>query len=78
MKYANDLVLLAKEEMVLQGISDKTTEVGRCYGMEVNVEKTNIMIISRQSSPVQIMTGQKQMENVVHFNYLGSFITSYA
>lgn len=39
MKYANDLVLLAKEEMVLQGINDKTTEVGRCYGMEVNVEK---------------------------------------
>jgi len=31
-KYADDLVLLAKEEKVLQGMIDKLTEIGRCYG----------------------------------------------
>jgi hypothetical protein len=47
--------------------------------MRMNVEKkTNTMRISQQSSPVQITTGQKKMENVEYFNYLGSFITSYA
>jgi hypothetical protein len=38
-KYADDFVLLAKEENVLQDIIDKLIEIGRCYGMEMNVEK---------------------------------------
>jgi len=33
-KYADDLVLLAKEEKVLQDMIDKLIEIGRCYGME--------------------------------------------
>jgi len=40
-KYADDLVLLAKEEKVLQDTIDKLTEIGGCYGMEMNVEKNN-------------------------------------
>ena len=39
-KYADDLVLLAKEETVLRGMIDKLIEIGRSYGMEMNVEKT--------------------------------------
>jgi hypothetical protein len=38
-KYADDLVLMAKEETVLQGMINKLIEIGRCYGMEMNVEK---------------------------------------
>ena len=37
MKYADDLVLVAKEETVLQGMIDRLTETERCYGMEMNV-----------------------------------------
>jgi hypothetical protein len=54
-KYADDLVLLAKEEMMLQSMIDRLTEIGRCYGMEMNVEKTKVMSISIQPSPIQIM-----------------------
>jgi len=39
-KYADDLVLLAKGEKVLQDMIDKLIEIGRCYGMEMNVGKT--------------------------------------
>jgi hypothetical protein len=35
-KHANDFVLLAKEEMVLQGMTDKLIETGRCYGISGN------------------------------------------
>ena len=42
-KNADDLVLMAKEETVLQDMIDKLTEIGRCYGMEMNVEKTKVM-----------------------------------
>jgi hypothetical protein len=38
-KYADDLVVLAKEEKMLQDMIDKLIEIGRCYGMEMNVEK---------------------------------------
>ena len=39
LKYADDLVLMAQEETVLQGMIDKLIEIGSCYGMEMNVEK---------------------------------------
>ena len=38
-KYADDFVLLAKEEKVLQEKIDKLIEIGRCYGVELNVER---------------------------------------
>ena len=57
--YADDLVLMAKEETVLQGMIDKLIEIGRCYGVEMNVEKTKVMRISRQPPPVTIMIDQK-------------------
>jgi hypothetical protein len=42
--------------------------------MEMNVEKTKKMRISRQPFPVQIMIDQEQMENKKYFNYLGNMI----
>jgi hypothetical protein len=53
-------VLLAKQERVLRGITERLTENGRWCGMEINVEKSEKMRISRQPSPVQIMTGQRK------------------
>ena len=56
--YADDLVLMAKEETMLQSMIDKLTETGRYYGMEMNVEKTKVMRISRQPSSVTITVDQ--------------------
>jgi len=75
-KYADEFVLIAKEETVLQGMTDKLIEIGRCYGMEMNVEKTKVMRVSRQPSPVTIVIEQKQLENVECFKYLGSTLTN--
>ena len=78
MKYADDLVLLAKVEKVLQDMIDKLIEIGRCCGMEMNVEKpkVRVMTISRQPFPVKIMMDQKQIQNVEYFKYLGSILTN--
>jgi len=75
-KCADDLVLLAKEEKVLQDMIDKLIEIGRYYGMEMNVDKTKVMRISRQPSPVKIMIKQKQLKKVESFKYLGSILTN--
>ena len=69
-------MLLAKEEKVLQDMIDKLIETGRCYGMEMNVEKTEVMRISRQPFPVKIMIDPKQLENVESFKYLGRVLTN--
>ena len=75
-KYVDDLVLLAEKGKVLQGMIDKLVEIGGCYGMEINVEKTKVMRILRQPSPVTIMIDQQQLENVECFKHLGSMLTN--
>jgi hypothetical protein len=65
-KHADDLVLLAKKRMVIQGM------IERCYGLEMNVEKTKVIRISSQPSPVQIMRDEKQLNKVEYLIYLGS------
>jgi hypothetical protein len=39
--------------------------------MEMNRKKTKVMRISKQPSPIQIMTDQKQPNTVEYFNCLG-------
>ena len=46
-KYADDIVLLAKEEAVHQGMTDRLIEIGKIYGMEMNVEIPKVIRISR-------------------------------
>jgi len=67
---------MAKEETVLHGMIDILIEIGSCYGMEMNVEKTKVMRISRQPFPVTILIDQKPLENVECFKYLGSMLTN--
>jgi hypothetical protein len=74
-KYADDLVLLAQEETVLQGMIDRFIESGRWYEMEMRVEITKVMRISRQPSLIRIIIYQKQLKNVEYFKYLVSIIT---
>jgi hypothetical protein len=76
LKYTDDLVLMAKEGAVLQGMFEGIIDIGRCYGMEMNVKKTKEMRISIQLSPVQSMLDQKQQENLEYFSYLGNMITN--
>jgi hypothetical protein len=40
---------------------DKLIEIGKFYGMEMNAEKTKVMRISREPSPVQIIEDQEQL-----------------
>jgi hypothetical protein len=44
--------------------------------MEIHVGKTKVKGISRNPSPVKIMTDQKQLENVNYFNHLGNMTTN--
>jgi len=39
-KHADDLVLMTREETVVQGMIENLIKIGRCCGMKMNVEKT--------------------------------------
>jgi hypothetical protein len=55
---------------------ERQVEIGRCFGMEMNVEETKVMRISMETSPLQILIDQKQLENVKCFDCLGSITTN--
>jgi hypothetical protein len=55
---------------------DKLIETGRCYGMEMNVQKTKITRVSRKRSPVTIFIAQKQLEDVEYCKCLGIILTN--
>ena len=73
-KYAVDLVLLAKKEVLLQGMIERLIEIGRCCVLEINVEKTKVVGISRQPSPITDYDRGNQPEIVEYFNCLVSKI----
>ena len=75
-KYADDLVLMAKEETVLQGMIDKLTEIGRCYGMEMNVDKNKSNENFKTTIPSNNYDRPKKLENVEYLKYLGSILTN--
>ena len=54
---------------------DIPTEIGKCYGMETNVENAKKIRISIPPSPARIIIDQKQ-KNVEYSNYLVSKITN--
>ena len=43
----------------------------------MNVEKTKVMRISRQTLPVKTLIDHKQLGNVESFKYFGSMLTNY-
>jgi hypothetical protein len=66
-KYAGDLVLMAKKETVIQGTIDKLIEIGRCYGMEMNVEKNKSNENFKTTITSKNYDRPKQLENVECF-----------
>lgn len=44
------------------------------HGLEINVETTKVMKISRQSFSIQTMIDQKQPKNVEYYNYVCNMI----
>jgi hypothetical protein len=64
-------VLLSEEQVVLQGMIHRLIEIVRWYGRKMIVEKTKVMRISRQPSPLWSTVDQKESEDVEYLNFLG-------
>ena len=70
--FADDIALIAETNESLQHMTNKLeTEAGK-IGLRINADKTKIMKTCNAPTIVHIMTGQRPLEQVPHFTYLGS------
>jgi len=65
--YTSKRVLQVKEGTAVQRINDILIEISRFCGMEMKVEQTEVMRITRQPSSVQNMVHQTQLESAEYF-----------
>ena len=77
LRYADDTALLAGNEKELSELISKINEVGKQFGMKINIKKTKAMVVSKKpnSPKINIAIDGEQIEQVTSYMYLGSSIT---
>ena len=78
LRYADDTALLAGNENELSELISKINEVGKQFGMKINIKKTKAMVVSKKpnSPKINIVIDGEQIEQVTSYNmYLGSLVT---
>ena len=80
--YADDLVLLGKDRKDLQSQLDELDKFSKSLKMEVNMNKTKIMLIQKQKSRAKSMEntpwkiGDKEVKEYTSYKYLGVTLKS--
>jgi hypothetical protein len=73
--YADDIAQLAKSEEDLQ---DRLTSWYKCFkkhGLKLNLDKTEIVMLSRSKITTNISLEEKRIKQVSTFKYLGSILS---
>jgi hypothetical protein len=77
--YADDVNLLGDNIVTLKKDTVTVFDASKEVGLEVNVEKTKYMLVSRDQNAGQnreIKLGNRSFENVSQFKYLGTTVTN--
>jgi hypothetical protein len=77
--YADDVNLLGNNTDTLNKNTQILIDASKEAGLEVNVEKTKYMLVSRDQNTGQnreIKIGNRSFENVSQFKYLGTTVTN--
>ena len=54
---------------------NRLVETGRKYGMEINIDKSQVMRVSRSNESLQIKLINGELKEVDHFKYPESVLT---
>jgi len=76
-RYADDTVLLADTEQELQELLEKINNRSNIFGLDINIEKTKTMVISKtkEETLLNIRIDGESLKQVSSFVYLGHIIT---
>ena len=74
-RFANDIAIIAKTQEELQDMVNNFVDNGRKYGMEINIDKSQVMSVSRSNKSLQIKVNNRELKEIDHFKYLGSVLT---
>ncbi|EYC20259.1 hypothetical protein Y032_0022g534 [Ancylostoma ceylanicum] len=72
--YADDITLLAESDRLEEGTSSLNQEATK-IGLRISAEKSKVMKIGIEHTPININAGTTQLENVTKFTYLGSTLS---
>ncbi|XP_072016827.1 uncharacterized protein [Amphiura filiformis] len=76
LRFADDIVLLV--EINLQTLVDKVHNESMKFGLTINIAKTEVQVIGRETAKATISIGNSTLEQVESFIYLGGVITEKA
>ena len=78
LRYADviDIALIATSPAALQQLIDKINAVSREYGLEISIQKTKVMVVSKEKITVHITCNgtHLELEQVDSFRYLGAIV----
>ena len=72
LRYADDVALLAMTEGKLQELVNAVSKASERFGLSLNAKKTQVMVIGRHTSTINIMYNGAPLEQVKQFIYLGA------
>ena len=54
MRFADDMTIIAKTQKQSQDLVNRLVDTGRKYDMEINIDKSQVIRVSRSSETLQI------------------------
>ena len=69
-RFADDTAIIAKTQEELQDMANRLVDAGRKYGMEINIDKSQVMRVSRSNESLRIKVNNRELKEVDHSNSL--------
>ena len=77
LRYADDTVLIAKNQEDLLALLSQLDCVSKKFGMQINIKKTEVMVVSKKAEAAvcKILVGGSTLNQVEKVKYLGCTIS---
>ena len=66
------MAITANTQEALQDIGNRLVHTGRTFGMKMNIDKSQVMRVSRSNELLLIKVNNRELKEFDHFKYLGS------
>ena len=64
-RFGDDAAIIARTQEELQDMVNRFVDTGRKYDMEINIDKSQVMRISRSNESLQIKVNNRELKQAV-------------